>query len=117
MGAVLLKPFAAPIKHNNRQHVRLLLSTDDGKAKTCPPRFEVGVVESADLVKNEEALTRGSCCSKVSHRLVQAMDLELLKDAKFLSIIIGMALVYTSTMQFTMLFPQFLQVRYNILSL
>ncbi|XP_036330493.1 monocarboxylate transporter 13 [Rhagoletis pomonella] len=109
VGAALLKPFAAPIKHNNRQSIRPLLSTDDEKAKTCPPQFEAHVVESTDLAKAEEAHRRESCCSKVSHRLVQAMDLELLKDVTFLSIIIGMALVYTSTMQFTMLFPQFLQ--------
>uniref|UniRef100_A0A1I8PHN5 Major facilitator superfamily (MFS) profile domain-containing protein n=1 Tax=Stomoxys calcitrans TaxID=35570 RepID=A0A1I8PHN5_STOCA len=48
-------------------------------------------------------------CSKVCQRLVEAMDLELLKDPIFWSIIIGMALVYTSTINFTMIFPSFLQ--------
>ncbi|XP_075165912.1 uncharacterized protein LOC142238215 [Haematobia irritans] len=48
-------------------------------------------------------------CSKVCQRLVEAMDLELLKDPVFWSIIIGMALVYTSTINFTMIFPSFLQ--------
>ncbi|XP_073845730.1 uncharacterized protein [Musca autumnalis] len=50
-----------------------------------------------------------SLCRKLCQRVIQAMDLELLKDPIFLSIIIGMALVYTSTINFTMIFPSFLQ--------
>lgn len=44
----------------------------------------------------------------MGQRLVQAMDLELLKDLVFWSIIVGMALVYTATINFTMIFPGFL---------
>lgn len=62
-------------------------------------------------LENIDAAQAG-LCSKVCQRLVQSMDLELLKDPVFLSIIIGMALVYTSTIQFTMIFPSFLQVIY-----
>ncbi|XP_061392738.1 monocarboxylate transporter 9 [Musca vetustissima] len=50
-----------------------------------------------------------SLCRKMCQRVIEAMDLELLKDPIFLSIIIGMALVYTSTINFTMIFPSFLQ--------
>lgn len=115
MGAALLKPLAPPIRHNNRQHVRLLLSTDDEKNKTIPPQCEVHIVESNELVKKGDPHAQlapqrdTSYCSKVGQRLVQAMDLELLKDVTFWSIIVGMGLVYTSTIQFTMLFPHFLQ--------
>uniref|UniRef100_A0A0A1XR23 Monocarboxylate transporter 12 n=1 Tax=Zeugodacus cucurbitae TaxID=28588 RepID=A0A0A1XR23_ZEUCU len=113
-GAALLKPLAPPIRHNNRQHVRLLLSTDDEKNKTVPPQFKVTEAESNNLLKKEEANahlspTREHCCHNVTQRLVQAMDLELLRDTTFWSIIVGMGLVYTSTIQFTMLFPHFLQ--------
>lgn len=48
-------------------------------------------------------------CRKMGHRLAQAMDLELLKDIVFWSIIVGMALVYTATINFTMVFPIFLK--------
>jgi len=44
----------------------------------------------------------------MAQRVVQAMDLELLKDLVFWSIIVGMALVYTATINFTMIFPGFL---------
>ncbi|XP_053964794.1 monocarboxylate transporter 13 [Anastrepha ludens] len=122
MGAALLKPLAPPIRHNNRQHVRLLLSTDDEKNKTIPPQCEVHIVESNELVKNGDPHAQlapqrdTSYCSKVGQRLVQAMDLELLKDVTFWSIIVGMGLVYTSTIQFTMLFPHFLQYSVGLTS-
>lgn len=65
---------------------------------------------------NENLLPKSEkLCSKICQRLVQAMDLELLKDPAFWSIIIGMALVYTSTINFTMIFPSFLQVINKIL--
>ncbi|XP_067631389.1 monocarboxylate transporter 14 [Eurosta solidaginis] len=124
-GAALLKPFTAQNIHNHRQNVRLLLSTDDDeKSKSISPQFQVRVVENTDMLKKAEETktqpqkTAGakSCCSSICQRLVQAMDLELLKDLSFLSIIVGMALVYTSTIQFTMLFPHFLQYSVGLTS-
>ncbi|XP_004526474.1 monocarboxylate transporter 13 [Ceratitis capitata] len=107
-GAALLQPFSPPVIHNNRQHLRLLLSTDDEKNKTVPPQTQVRVVEAGEEARAQIRKTEDGCCRNVSQRLVQAMDLELLQDVTFLSIIVGMALVYTSTIQFTMLFPHFL---------
>lgn len=42
-------------------------------------------------------------------RLVQILDLTLLMDFVFVHIILGLALVYTSGVAFSMLFPFFLQ--------
>lgn len=44
-------------------------------------------------------------------KLIKIMDLELLKDPVFISIAIGIALVYTTSLNFSMLFPSFLQVK------
>uniref|UniRef100_A0A0K8WJJ9 Monocarboxylate transporter 14 n=1 Tax=Bactrocera latifrons TaxID=174628 RepID=A0A0K8WJJ9_BACLA len=120
IGAALLKPLDPPMRHNNRQHVRLLLSIDDEKNKTAPPQYKVNEVENNKLMNKEPANANVSassehCCNNVTQRLVQAMDLELLRDTTFWSIIVGMGLVYTSTIQFTMLFPHFLQVCYKVL--
>ncbi|XP_050324070.1 monocarboxylate transporter 13 isoform X2 [Bactrocera neohumeralis] len=55
IGAALLKPLAPPMRHNNRQHVRLLLSTDDEKNKTAPPQLKVNEVENNKLMNKEQA--------------------------------------------------------------
>lgn len=44
-------------------------------------------------------------------RVCKAMDLQLLHDPVFISISIGLALAYTASTNFSMLFPYFLQVR------
>ncbi|XP_037817704.1 LOW QUALITY PROTEIN: monocarboxylate transporter 14 [Lucilia sericata] len=134
---LLLKPLN-PHKHNNRQHLKLILENSDKQAKddsimeikintNCHDNDDNSkdkqkCQESALLPQNnkvyqdctekmEQRLLPESdkLCSKICQRLVQAMDLELLKDPAFWSIIIGMALVYTSTINFTMIFPSFLQ--------
>lgn len=46
-------------------------------------------------------------------RISDAMDLKLLKDPIFINIIVGISLTYTATVNFSMIFPYFLQV--NIL--
>lgn len=48
-------------------------------------------------------------------RLTKAMDLQLLNDPIFISIAIGLALAYTASINFSMLFPYFLQVKQNTL--
>lgn len=44
-------------------------------------------------------------------RVFKAMDLQLLHDPVFVSIAIGLSLAYTASINFSMLFPYFLQVR------
>lgn len=44
-------------------------------------------------------------------RLTKAMDLQLLNDPIFISIAVGLALAYTASTNFSMLFPYFLQVK------
>lgn len=45
-------------------------------------------------------------------RISDAMDLKLLKDLIFINISIGISLTYTATVNFSMIFPYFLQVNH-----
>lgn len=47
----------------------------------------------------------------LKQRMSKAMDLQLLHDPVFVSIAIGLALAYTASTNFSMLFPYFLQVK------
>lgn len=81
-----------------------------------PRQNNVEIYKATTLPLEKTARTTSCCgsdsllCRKLCQRVIEAMDLELLKDPIFLSIIIGMALVYTSTINFTMIVPSFLQV-------
>lgn len=46
----------------------------------------------------------------IRQKISRAMDLPLLKDPIFVSIAVGLALAYTASINFSMLFPYFLQV-------
>ncbi|XP_020801326.1 monocarboxylate transporter 13 [Drosophila serrata] len=107
-GAAFLKPLNPPAKHNNRRHMRLMAEPDAEKAQSSP--LQVVIVPSCQG-KGEEIPPKktDTLCGRMGQRLVQAMDLELLKDLVFWSIIVGMALVYTATINFTMIFPGFLE--------
>ncbi|KAH8308714.1 uncharacterized protein [Drosophila kikkawai] len=107
-GAAFLKPLNPPAKHNNRRHMRLMAEPDAEKAQSSP--LQVVIVPSSQG-KGEELPPKNTdtLCGRMGQRLVQAMDLELLKDLAFWSIIVGMALVYTATVNFTMIFPDFLE--------
>ncbi|XP_037715767.1 monocarboxylate transporter 12 isoform X1 [Drosophila subpulchrella] len=106
IGAVFLKPLNPPAKHNNRRHIRLLAEGDVDKTQSSPLQV---VIVSSNQSKSEVSPPKAdTLCSRMAQRLVQAMDLELLKDLVFWSIIVGMALVYTATINFTMIFPGFL---------
>lgn len=128
-----------PLKHNNRKHLKLILANTDKQAKddsimeikigngnhtetdeknekqksqrtALLPQNNKVYQECSEKNDQQSLLKSEKFCNKSCQRLVQAMDLELLKDPAFWSIIIGMALVYTSTINFTMIFPSFLQV-------
>ena len=119
MGALLLKPLN-PLSRKRfaRKNMNLLLNSENSKT------LEIKIVhksEETEALKGEKitqkveevenhAPKHQRLCSKLCQRLVQAMDLELLCDPAFWSIIIGMALVYTSTINFTLIFPSFLKV-------
>ncbi|XP_017096815.2 monocarboxylate transporter 13 [Drosophila bipectinata] len=106
-GAMFLKPLNPAGKHNNHRHMRLLADGDQAD-KNQSSSLQVVVVSSNQTKGEELAPKTETICGRLSQRLVQAMDLELLKDLAFWSIIIGMALVYTATVNFTMIFPGFL---------
>lgn len=50
----------------------------------------------------------------LASRLSDAMDLKLLKDLIFINIIVGISLTYTATVNFSMIFPYFLQVEHSL---
>lgn len=106
IGAAMFRPLDKPSqsKFNNRRNVKLLLETD----KTISEVKIIKINDPSEESSKKQSKTK-KLCDKIINRLVEAMDLELLKDPTFWSIIIGMALVYTSTTNFTMLFPYFLQ--------
>lgn len=101
---MFLKPLNPPPKHNNRKHLKLLADKEDKKDDAALQSIIVPKIVPVEQPKKEDSL-----CNRMSHRLAQAMDLELLKDVVFWSIIVGMALVYTATINFTMVFPNFLK--------
>ncbi|XP_052842948.1 monocarboxylate transporter 13 isoform X1 [Drosophila gunungcola] len=105
-GAAFLKPLNPPAKHNNRRHIRLLAEADGEKTQSTA--LQVVIVPSNQSKSETSPPKTDTLCSRMGQRLVQAMDLELLKDLVFWSIIVGMALVYTATINFTMIFPGFL---------
>lgn len=63
---------------------------------------EIGAKDNEELISLPKTTIRS--------RISQAMDLQLLKDPIFCSIAIGLALAYTASINFSMLFPYFLQV-------
>lgn len=109
-GAMFLKPLASTVKHNNRKHIKLLGDNEE-KSQTSALRSITIQPSQSVLIAPQPVVSAKSetLCSKMGHRLAQAMDLELLKDIVFWSIILGMALVYTATINFTMVFPNFLK--------
>lgn len=69
--------------------------------------LEMDDADDARSVDSEVCLIqRPTLCERVC----KAMDLQLLHDPIFISIIFGLALVYTASINFSMLFPYFLQV-------
>ncbi|KAH8410995.1 hypothetical protein KR222_005647 [Zaprionus bogoriensis] len=107
-GALFLKPLNPPNrKHNNCKHLQLLADQEKDKQETA--KLQAIVVQQQQQPLEALKPEQDSLCSRMSHRLAQAMDLELLQDLVFWSIIVGMALVYTATINFTMVFPSFLK--------
>lgn len=85
---------------NSLRHASGTDSDDDAEIYQTT---EMGTHDNEELI----ALPKATCWSKIS----KAMDLQLLKDPIFCSIAIGLALAYTASINFSMLFPYFLQVR------
>lgn len=87
VGASLFQPVEWHSYHtNNSEEYEKLLDSDSPKHPKLPPETIMG-------------------------KLKRSMDLHLLKDFSFLNIGFGVALAYTSSINFSMIFPYFLQVR------
>uniref|UniRef100_A0A1A9WDY0 Major facilitator superfamily (MFS) profile domain-containing protein n=1 Tax=Glossina brevipalpis TaxID=37001 RepID=A0A1A9WDY0_9MUSC len=142
LGAFFLKPLNAnknSLKHNNRRHIKLLLEDSDQPKKDHVLEIKINTNIAAEEAVNNKLYQEHKHCmalltpkdkiyqettiqvvkheasfNKLTHRLVQALDLELLKDPIFWNMIIGMALVYTSSINFSMIFPSFLQYSANL---
>ncbi|EDW09251.1 monocarboxylate transporter 13 [Drosophila mojavensis] len=109
LGAIFLRPLNPTVIHNNRKHLTLIVDKEDKKQSNDLQAIIVQLTQNNNALKPVESKEDGSLCSKMGYRLAQAMDLELLKDTVFWSIIVGMALVYTATINFTLVFPNFLK--------
>uniref|UniRef100_A0A1A9Z5L7 Major facilitator superfamily (MFS) profile domain-containing protein n=1 Tax=Glossina pallidipes TaxID=7398 RepID=A0A1A9Z5L7_GLOPL len=140
VGAFLLKPLSVnknSLKHNNRQHIKLFLGDANQPRKDDILEIKIseniGTVEIVDnklhrqhkqyitllpsrdkIYQETTTVKHEALFKKLRDRLIEALDLELLKDPIFWNMIIGMALVYTSTINFSMIFPSFLQHTANL---
>ncbi|XP_059609274.1 monocarboxylate transporter 12 isoform X2 [Phlebotomus argentipes] len=65
--------------------------------------------EHEKLLATDPPLQKNRPAQSTSEKLKKSMDLSLLKDLSFLNISLGVAMAYTSSINFSMLFPYFLQ--------
>ncbi|GAB0092618.1 monocarboxylate transporter 12 [Sergentomyia squamirostris] len=68
---------------------------------SCPEREQLIIPDETTSVKKAP--------EGILEKLKKGMDLNLLRDLSFLNISLGIALAYTSSINFSMLFPYFLQ--------
>lgn len=137
VGASLFRPLNPPNKRKKRNVKEVKLLLQDDKVKNEEQNGHE-ISYSAKLAEQKRDITdkrkslddheitfmndpsekhRRHKSQGIFHRiacnLANAMDLELLKDPIFISICAGIGLVYTSTINFSMLFPYFLQVGHS----
>lgn len=105
------KMLLQPCRHSLNQHTydEVITDADDNDD------------DNDDLVDNKSAFISNDTMSIDSEailirkpswkrRIYKALDLQLLIDPIFISIAIGLALAYTASINFSMIFPYFLQV-------
>ncbi|XP_063701004.1 monocarboxylate transporter 12-like [Culicoides brevitarsis] len=83
-----------------------------GKQKTKLRTIKVNG-ERKNSIKNEEKVTKkfklwDEICS-LGNTLFELLDLKLLRDPSFLTLTVGLALAYTASINFSMIFPYYLQ--------
>lgn len=121
VGASLFQPVNWHMKHFNENHFnekKMLLQPCKHKNLDTNDN-NISDLEAKDYIDDEDDDDLRSVNSDVyfiktpswRKRFFKAMDLQLLRDPVFISISIGLALAYTASINFSMLFPYFLQVR------
>lgn len=119
VGASLFQPVEWHMKRFDEDHFnekRMLLQPC--KHKNMDADEKICTYKLADVSDDDEFYDNRSDIDKVhiikksswTSRVSKALDLQLLKDKIFISIIIGLALAYTASINFSMIFPDFLQV-------
>lgn len=121
VGASLFQPVKWHLKRFNENHFseKKMLLQPCRRRNLDSNENTVSDLETNDYIDDDDDLR--SVNSEVyfiktpswRQRVFKAMDLQLLHDPIFISIAIGLALAYTASINFSMLFPYFLQVRYS----
>lgn len=98
IGAVLFSPVAKHMKNTDSEKQKLLSAEDP-------------VDENSNLLQNK---ANSPSSNKVLEKLQELLGIRLLGDLSFLNISGGIALIYTVSINFSLLFPFFLQDTANL---
>ncbi|XP_017772636.1 PREDICTED: monocarboxylate transporter 12 [Nicrophorus vespilloides] len=104
VGSLLFQPVQWHEKKVEVDETTSLLSAAPSIAKKPDSVVEVPSKSKSQL-ENAEIST----CVRIWKKICQILDLDLLLDGVFINIIIGLAVVYTASISFSMLFPFYLQ--------
>ncbi len=86
---------------------KLLLKNVHSDGSQCSDDEEIMYIAKPTVIEIVKPKTLAS-------RISDAMDLKLLKDLTFINICVGISLTYTATVNFSMIFPYFLQVKIDV---
>lgn len=128
VGASLFQPVQWHMKRFDENHFnekKMLLqpckhkNVETNENNNCAYQLADGsdIDDDDDFYDNQSSISEVHIIKKPSwfDRISKALDLQLLKDKIFISIIFGLALAYTASINFSMIFPDFLQVSLHIL--
>lgn len=99
-----------PCRHSLNQHkYQVVTDADTDELSSLDDTYDTkSTFNDTISIDSEAILIRTKPNWK--HRIYKALDLQLLSDPIFISICIGLALAYTASINFSMIFPYFLQV-------
>lgn len=105
MGASLFQPVNQhlQLEKNKSGEDKLLLKNVQSDGSQCTDDEDIIYTTKPTIIEIVKPKTWAS-------RISDAMDLKLLRDLIFINISIGISLTYTATVNFSMIFPYFLQV-------
>lgn len=117
MGACLDQPVEWHMKSNvdeRKSLLRIELDTDTERENSTTSEETIfdAQRQNGNVLKDEihfVILPSSPVKESFFTRMTSAMDLKLLKDPTYLSITFGLAMAYTASINFSMIFPYFLQ--------
>lgn len=104
-----------PCRHRLNQHAYHQMINIDEDDNDNDDDYDIGIDSKNHLFNDQisidsEAIILIRTKPNWRQRIYKALDLQLLSDPVFISICIGLALAYTASINFSMIFPYFLQV-------